>query len=231
MSIERTTLSDHVAKGIVADIAERGLKAGDEIRAEGELAELYGVNKLVVREAIRTLVAREILVSSQGKRARVSTPSPAVFGQILAFRLGQRSMAMRDLIDTRIVVEGALAARAAERIADGSGDVKAIEKSLVDMREPGLTAEAFISFDLQFHDGIADLADASILSFILSAMQGVLLDTRRASYAGRRKRQAGVDRTIEEHQAILDAIAAGDPARATAAMTGHLSETGRDLGL
>jgi GntR family transcriptional repressor for pyruvate dehydrogenase complex len=230
MEIERTTLSAHVAKGIVDEITTQRLAPGDQIAAESEIAERYGVNRLVVREAIRTLVAREILVSSQGKRARVSTPSPAVFEQILAFRLSQESMALADVVDARRVIETALVSRAAARIADGTGDTSHIRASLNGMREAGDDREAFVVHDLGFHQAISDLADATILSFILTAMQGVLLDTRRASYDSRSKRERGLKVTLAEHQQILDAIELGNPDAAAQAMAQHLSETHHNLG-
>ncbi|WP_406458533.1 GntR family transcriptional regulator [Streptomyces sp. NBC_00876] len=101
MTIGRTTLSHHVAQEIIGEIKLRGPRAGDEIPAEGELAERHGVNRLAVREAIRTLVARGVLVSGQGKRARVAVPAPAVLEQIIDFRLSQNSMDLVDPLDSR----------------------------------------------------------------------------------------------------------------------------------
>lgn len=230
MTIGRTTLSDQVVREIVEEIKQRQLRADDEIPAEGELAERHGVNRLVVREAIRTLVARGVLVSSQGKRARVATPSPAVLEQILAFRLSQNSMDLPDLLDTRRVIEGELARRAAARVAAGHGSIEEAEQALQVMRDAG-DRDAFIAGDLAFHEAVAQLADSGVFSFLLAAMNGALFDARRASYRGREERGAGQEATIEAHQRILDAVAAGDADGATRAMADHLTETSSDLGL
>ncbi|MFE2726672.1 FadR/GntR family transcriptional regulator [Kitasatospora sp. NPDC059327] len=231
MTIERATLSDTVAREIIDEIKQRRLRAGDEIPAEGELAERYGVNRLAVREAIRTLVARGVLVSSQGKRARVATPSPAVLRQILEFRLSQKSMDLRDLLDTRRVIECELARRAAARVAAGHGSTAEAERALDIMSGANGSPEAFIAADLAFHQALSDLAESEVFSFILTAMNGALLDARRASYRGREERGKGQDATIEAHRRILDAITAGDPERAARAMADHVEETGHDLGL
>ncbi|MCX4538826.1 FCD domain-containing protein (plasmid) [Streptomyces sp. NBC_00841] len=231
MTIGRTTLSHQVAQAIIEEIAERGLRAGDEIPAEGEMAERYGVNRLVVREAIRTLMARGVLISSQGKRARVATPSPVVLEQILTFRLSQASLDRQDLLETRSMIETELARRAARRVADGLGSVAATQEALAAMRAANGEPEAFITADLSFHQAIADLAGSGLLTFLLTAMHGVLLEERRASYRGRARRGAAQEATVEAHQRILDAIAKGDPGRAAEAMTEHLAETGLDLGL
>ncbi len=231
MTIGRGTLSDQVVREIIAEIKQRGLQAGDEVPAEGELAERHGVNRLVVREAIRTLVARGVLVSSQGKRARVAVPSPAVLEQILDFRLSQNSMDLHDLLDTRQVIEGALARRAAVRVAAGHGSVAEAERALSAMRDCVGDREAFIAGDLAFHQALADLAESNVLSFILAAMNGTLLAARRTSYLGREQRGSSHRATIDAHQRILDAVAAGDPEAAAEAMTDHLTETSHDLGL
>ncbi|WP_344386457.1 FadR/GntR family transcriptional regulator, partial [Streptomyces aureus] len=112
MAVRRTTLFDQVAGEIVDLIEESGLEPGDDVPSEGELAARFGVNRLAVREAIRVLSAREILVSSQGRPARVNVPSARVFGQILQFRLRQQSLEVADVLDARGAIEGALASRA-----------------------------------------------------------------------------------------------------------------------
>ncbi|MFJ6662072.1 FadR/GntR family transcriptional regulator [Streptomyces sp. NPDC091377] len=231
MTIGRTTLSHHVVQEIIEEIKLRGLRAGDEIPAEGELAERHGVNRLAVREAIRTLVARGVLVSSQGKRARVAIPTPAVLEQIIDFRLSQDSMDLVDLLDTRRVIEAELARRAAVRVAAGEGTVAEAVRALESMRRAVGDREAFIAGDLAFHQAVADLADSGLFSFVLTAMNGILLDSRRASYRGRERRGATQGATVEAHQRIVDAIEAGDGDRAAEAMTAHLAETGHDLGL
>ncbi|MFJ6463176.1 FCD domain-containing protein [Streptomyces sp. NPDC091387] len=85
--------------------------------------------------------------------------------------------------------------------------------------------------DLAFHQAVAALAASGLFSFVLTAMNGILLDSRRASYRGRERRGATHESTIEAHQHIVDVIADGDGDRAAEAMTAHLAETGHDLGL
>lgn len=89
-AVARTTLAEQVATGLIGEIERTGLQVGDEIPPEAKIARQFGVNRLAVREAIRTLSAREILVSSQGRRARVNTPSAGVLAQMLDFRVRQQ---------------------------------------------------------------------------------------------------------------------------------------------
>ncbi|MFD0263021.1 FadR/GntR family transcriptional regulator [Kitasatospora indigofera] len=140
-------------------------------------------------------------------------------------------MDLRDLIDTRRVIEGELARRAASRIAAGHGSPEEAERALSAMHDRTGDRDAFIAADLAFHQAVADLADSNVLSFILAAMNGVLLDARRTSFLGREQRGSSHQETIDAHREILDAVAAGNPDAAAEAMSRHLTETGHDLGL
>lgn len=231
--IVRATLSQQVTRRLRAEIEARGLRPGEEIPGEGELARRYGVNRLAVREAIRTLVARGILSSSQGRRARVATPSPEVLEDVLGFLLHQERLTIADLLDTRELVEGELARRAARRVAGaepGTADALAGLAAIHEAMRTSRDREPFIAHDLAFHHGIGELAGGGLLAFVLSALSGPLLEARRASYEGHSRRSGGHAATVEAHRRILDAIAAGDPVGAGAAMAAHLADTRRDLG-
>ena len=61
MIIQTETLSEIVAEKITEIIKSRGLVAGDQIPTELELIEMLGVGRSSVREAIKTLVSRNVL--------------------------------------------------------------------------------------------------------------------------------------------------------------------------
>lgn len=228
--VRRSTLADEVVQEIIARIERLGLKPGDEIPPEGELAREFDVNRLVVREAIRTLVAREILVSSQGKPARVSVPSANVFGQILEFRLRQQSLDLGEVVQTRNVIEGELARLAAERVARGEADAN-VARAVLDEQKDAVDDRArFIELDIAFHAAIAEIAGNQLLRLLLESLADVLRTAREASYDGRVRRGEAHALTLDTHSAILDAIERGDADGAVRVMAGHLHETAIDLG-
>lgn len=228
MSLRRETLADQVAQGIVDFIHEGGLKPATPIDSEGALAERFGVNKLVVREAIRTLTARGILHSSQGRTAQVSMPTSDVLAQLFDFHMRQRSFSFRDLLVTRRLVEGELAALAAQR-AVGGADLSPLERAVSDMRQATSDMEVFIEADLRFHRETAACADNSLLCLILESLNGLLLEGRRKSFRGRAARGDDQAATVAAHAAILDAIRSGDAGDARLAMHRHLADTWEDL--
>lgn len=225
----RGTLGQQVAIHIVERIGELGLQAGDEIPSEGELARAFGVSRLVVREALRILAAREMVVSHQGKQARVSVPSYQVIGQLIMFRTRQRSFTVEQLLDTREVLEEALVEAAARRARDGSADTVQAARLALEMEREVDDRDNFIDIDVDFHRALAVLADNDLLLLLLDSLHDVLLNARRASYDGRSKRGGSHARTVQAHQEILRAVERGDPKAAKAAMGAHLADTRADL--
>ncbi|MYW02832.1 FadR/GntR family transcriptional regulator [Streptomyces sp. SID3343] len=227
--LRRSTLADRMAEQIIERIMTLGLRPGDEVPSEGELARQFGANRLAVREAIRTLVAREILVSSQGRPARVTVPSSRVFGQMLEFRLRQQSLDLDNLVDTRRVIEGELVRRAAQRVAAGEVDAAPARALLEEMAGRQHDRDRFVELDVAFHHAIAELAGNRMLTLILESLEGVLLESRRASFEGRTRAGLSQGRALLAHARILDAIVGGDPDAAAGAMAEHLSDTIQDL--
>lgn len=228
MSVVRTTLSEQVAAELLAQIERTGLRSGDPIPSEAELSEEFGVNRLVVREAIRMLTAREMLVSSQGRPARVSTPSAHVLAQMLDFRVRQRSLEIGDILDTRRLVEGELARLAARRVGRGDADGAAASEILRRLEDVGGDRDSFVELDVRFHAAVGEMAGADLLQLILVSFETVLLRTRRETYDARESRGEGHESTMVAHRAILGAILDGDEEAAARAMDAHLDETRRD---
>src|SRR5690625_5047465 len=228
MSVARTNLAEQVAEELVARIERTGLQPGDAIPSESALAEELDVNHLIIREAIRMLTARELLVSSQGRPARVSTPSARVLAQMLDFRVRQESLEIADVLSTRRLVECELARLAARRVAAGEGRVEEAADFLDRMEDAAQDRDRFVEFDVRFHAAIGEVAGAELLKLILSAFEPVLLRTRRSTFEARVKRGESHESTLAAHREILRAIARGDEGGAADAMGRHLEETGHD---
>lgn len=227
--LRRDTLADQVAQRIVDQIETLRLRPGDELPPEAELARRFQVNRLAVREAIRTLAAREILVSSQGRPARVTTPSGRVFGQLLDFLHHQRALDFADLLDTRRVLETELARRAALQVRDGEASVDDAAAILDRMSANLGNRDTFVALDVAFHGELARAAASPTLQLILESLETVLFRARLRTYDGRYQRGLGQSATVTAHRAILDAVAAGDADAAAAQMASHLAVTAADL--
>jgi GntR family transcriptional regulator, transcriptional repressor for pyruvate dehydrogenase complex len=226
-AVTRRTLSDQVADGIVDMLVARGLGPDESIGSEQELAAQFGVSKLVVREAIRTLAARGILRPSQGKPATVQVPGSDILAQLLEFRMHFTELGLEDLLATRRLIEGELAFEAA---ADPAGAWSTDARAALDrMRAAVGELDRFIAADLDFHRAIAWGGRNELLRLVLESLEGLLLTTRQATMQGRAARGKDDAGVIAAHARILDAIEAGDAEGARDAMHAHLDETLRDL--
>jgi DNA-binding FadR family transcriptional regulator len=228
-AIVRQTLSDQVADAVVALIYDEGLRPGDEMPTEGALAERLGVSRIVVREAMRTLRAHQIVDGGQGRPARVRVPDATLLGRLFDYSLRQEAITFPQLLATRRTIETELAAAAA---ANGLDPTDAEEARETLARMAAATGEdeldAFIAADLAFHSLIADASGNTLLALVLRGLERLLLAAREATHRRRLAEGRSVQEVLDAHRRILEAILARDPDAARAAMLEHLRQTAMD---
>ncbi|HWA17896.1 MAG TPA: GntR family transcriptional regulator [Devosia sp.] len=177
-------------------------KPGEPL-AEKAITEAYGVSRTPVREAILRL-ANEGLVD--------------IFPQSGTFvaRIPQR--ALPEAIVIRMALEEKSARLAAERATRSQlMRVQAIVEQLRES-EAGGNREAFHQADEHFHAAIAEMAGYPGIWALVQQVKVQVDRYRRLTLP----QEGRMQRIIEEHQAILDAIGAHDPDRAAALMNAHL---------
>lgn len=130
-----------------------------------------------------------------------------------------------DLMNARLVIEPAMAAEAAERAS--AGDIAAL-RALATQTRDARDWRTYEAADNAFHRAIA----TATANHLLMAILGMLSMVRdRAPWQRQHGRAFGHGpqweyslRQGDLHLSLVDAIAAGDPARAHAVMREHLSE-------
>jgi GntR family transcriptional repressor for pyruvate dehydrogenase complex len=223
--LPRATLADRVSDEMLADIYARNLKPGAVLPSEGDLALTYGVGRLVVREAVRTLVAREVLQSGQGRPARVREPSSRILTQLFEYHLRQRSLDDSHIVGTRRLLEGQIAFDAAERVGNGDGDASALFAAVESMRISSTSMSKFFEADDEFHQALGALANNPVVSLIMQGLNGLMNQTKQLSWAGNNAQTGSQDLTIAEHHAVAVAVGAADPVGARIAMEALVSRT------
>jgi GntR family transcriptional repressor for pyruvate dehydrogenase complex len=222
------TLTDQAVELLEAFILDQGLPAGAELPSQAALAEQLGVSRLVIREATRTLEARGLLETGQGRRLAVAAPGPAALSHLLDLAIRRDSKALFELSEVRLAIEVQAARLAAERATET--DVAAMEAAIVAMEE--LTDEdpdALVRVDLEFHVGLVRAAGNGLLRLLVEALEEPLRVSRRQSFRGLRNRGLGLDVVISAHRRILEAVRARDGDEAARAMAEHLAQTIEDL--
>jgi len=191
------------------------LLPGDRLPAERVLAEALGVSRVTVREAIRVLQGEGLLITKRGSGGTVVSPEAAALD---ADGGGSDLTRMREAFEVRLAVETMAARLAAERGRDADPDLAHLD-ACQEALESSPDVHAFRRADSEFHLTVARLAGNDML-------RQVVEDARAAAFSRLDRLDFAVlhETSVRGHAEVIDAIRAGDPEAAAAAMAAHLKQ-------
>jgi len=207
-----------VARSVGIDIIGGRYGEGARIPGDAELMATFGVSRTVLRESVKTLVAKGLLTTKAGVGTVVRGRSAwNMFDvDVLAWHLdvGIDRRFLSDLAEIRLAVEPQAAALAANRRTDA--DIAELRRSMDMMRNEPPDSTAFADGDLALHIAVANASGNPFMRSIGAVIEAAL----RASFL----RSAPVEpedhaTVLLWHQRIVDAIVDQDADAATAAMT------------
>lgn len=213
-----------VAERILHLIAEVGLRPGDRMPTENELAARLGTSRTVVREAIKILSAIGRVRAQKGRGLYVADDE----GMLGSARWGGFFLPtdldhIYTLFEFRRVQETAASRLAATRATPP--ELRAIETAAETCRQGHVTGEIalFERGDDDFHLGVAT---ASHNPFLVAAVREARRLQRQSSTIGLHGTVGGhAEGAVAEHAAIYRAIRDGDPDAAANAAAVHLDNT------
>ncbi|WP_406872047.1 FadR/GntR family transcriptional regulator [Aminobacter sp. P9b] len=203
----RTNLTDSAGESLRSEIVGGRWNVGERIPNEAALAELLTVSRGTVREAVRALVSQGLLETRQGSGTYVrSTVDPSA-----ALRRMKRA-GLRDQWEARAALDVEAARLAALRHTPA--DVVKMRRLL---QARGTAAdgghEAFIRRDIAFHKSVVEASGNKAMIELYDFFTGAIAETIQATLGGDLPEPDG-----PAHEAIVDAVASGDPERAAAAI-------------
>ncbi|MBF0686566.1 MAG: FadR family transcriptional regulator [Cellulomonas sp.] len=237
--------TDRVVDGVTAMILDGRLGPGQRLPVEKDLADALGVSRGSLREGIRALAVLGVVETRQGDGTYVTALDPgslvAPLGLVVELQAAGHALhvhTVRRLLETEVAGLAAAGARAPgadltaarEALAQGaavlaragSDDPATSGEGESGDGEPGdvlCDHEALLAADLAFHRALGALAGNPVLAALTDAMGGRTARHRLS----RGVTEPGAEaRTQREHEAILDAVAAGDVDRARVRMAAHL---------
>lgn len=228
METKVTTLTDQVAHHLKDEI-QRGVYAvGAKLPSGRELGKIFGVSQSVIREVTERLRSQGLIDSRQGSGCVVKSRSDAV-GFRIRGEIGDDRSELGHVFELRLDLESAVASLAAVRRTDG--DLAVLEDALSRLEKNLYDLETGVELDTGFHTAIAA---ATHNPHYLSLLNYLNRQLRQAVHAARYNALTNAPRpeTVQrEHVAIYEAIRAGDPEEARAAMLVHLEEAAMRLEL
>jgi GntR family transcriptional regulator, transcriptional repressor for pyruvate dehydrogenase complex len=201
-------------------IASGRLAPGSRLPPEHELATQLGLSRNTAREAVRALVTARVLDVRRGDGTYVTSLTPS----LLLEGVGPAVELMRDdgaleVLEVRRYLEPAATALAATRIGDHG--LTSLREAIQRMRDAA-DDEQLVAHDASFH---ATVAEASGNGTLASLLAGLSSRTMRVRVLRAMTGADAVRRTIDQHEGIYVALAAGDPNLAHAMATQHVVTT------
>ena len=210
-----------VVHDLVSAIVTGEVAPGESLPPEGDLSAHFGVSRTVIRESVKRIEEKGLVTVVQGRGTRVQPSTswnildPVVLSVLLE---NDSSLGVLDELATvRSALEGSMSATVASRRSDE--DLDQLRAALEHMAATIDDREAYNQADFDFHSLVMTLSGNRLAENITK----ILFRRARAS-----QRFTGTPtdemfrQTLIEHGRILDAIEAGDPAEAEAAMRTHI---------
>lgn len=217
-------LYEQIVEQIEKRILNGELKPGDKLPPERELSKQFGVSRTAVREAMKALTLKGLIVVHPGRGTFVTDDtSTAVRHSIdLLVRIGNEDN-IRHLVEVREILEPEIAALAATRATDEH--IAAMQEAVDAMDKAMDDPDAFIESDLDFHLTLAQGTDNALIPVLIDTLVDLLREHRKhaASVEG------GLERGQPFHKIILDAVKNNDPDAARESMRAHLQQIRKDI--
>lgn len=197
------------------------LKEDDLLPPEGPLSEHFGVSRTVLRESVKRLEEKGLVIVSQGRGTQVRAPGywnmldPVVLSALID------NDETVGVLDELTVVRASLESAMAGAVAEGrtAEELRRLENALTAMRESESEADSFRQADMIFHFAVMEISRNRLAENIAKHVYKRAVESSR--YQGINPPDA-VARTLDEHAAIIDAIARQDVVAAEKAMNDHI---------
>lgn len=215
-TVSKQRLVDRVVNDLQDLIVQGKLAPGAKLPPERELAELLGVSRTVIREAVRILVTKGLLDSRQGIGTMVRPVNRDQLAEPLGWLLLRNNATLDDLHEVRTILEVEIAGQAALRAAPA--DIERLAQLLANMTAHCTDAPSFAADDAEFHQALVDILHNPMLAVLLESIRTLMAEIRLE--VSRRPEFDAV--VLQDHDAILGAIQAHDDEAARIAMHSHL---------
>ena len=206
----RTTGQTRVEKSsedILQYIKDHNLTAGDKLPTEMELSKLLGVGRNTVREALRLLLSRNIVVIRQGAGSFVSDKNGVSDDPLGFFMVDDRKKLIEDLLQARVIIEPQIAAIAAQNRTEE--ELARLEDALKNVEQAMTERSNFSVEDEEFHTCIANCTHNNVIAELIPVITKGIVEFS----SGVKKQE--YQQTLVSHRNIFIAIRDKKPIEAS----------------
>jgi GntR family transcriptional repressor for pyruvate dehydrogenase complex len=211
------SLSSQIVAEVRDALFAKKLKPGEFLGTENDLAERFGVSRIVARDALRTLQALGIVEIKMGKGggARIARGNPQLFAEALAVQLDLTGVSASEIMDAQRAIETLAAELAAEHA--NAADHAKLQHLLADAESKIDDNEAYTRSCRDFHLAIAEASHNRVLLVQLISLQHVSWPSENRTLT-----PAVAQRILEVHKRLAALIVMRDAAGARNLMDDHV---------
>jgi GntR family transcriptional repressor for pyruvate dehydrogenase complex len=199
-------------------IRRDGLKPGDRLPSERALAATFGISRNSVREAIRALIEKGVLVSRRGDGTYLASNDVNALVDELSGAVARRRQRLKEIFEFRRLLEPEIAACAADRIRPE--DLDFLKLTVFEQERRMLAGEDESQQDRTFHLRLAQATGNRVVHEVVHILEGIVGESR-ARISKNLSRQLAA---VRAHKRIIEFLQRGDAENARQAMIDHLAE-------
>jgi GntR family transcriptional repressor for pyruvate dehydrogenase complex len=226
--LNRTLVPQSAARAIQDMIQSGELPAGQKIPSQRDFSIRLGISRASLREALLTLETLGLLKTEAGRGTFVAGTRPSSGNAMAPWRYSD-SYSVFDVFQTRIMLEGSIAALAAGRLT--GNQLQSMEDATRRMEDCWANQDllANVEADLEFHGIIASACSNAMMRALYHTVRDQITETQRQPIPI--TEPARMQASIAEHRKIISALRDNAPSRAREEMETHVRNTARCAGL
>lgn len=217
--IQKINVGEQVFEQLKQLLIQGEWAPGEKLPSENELADLFHVSRVTVRQALQKLNVLGLLETRLGEGTFVKEVNvgDTMTNLIPVMVLGEQ--AARDVLEFRVIIETECARLAAGRAAEE--EIERLKEILKEMtaQEEHQNLEAFSKADLDFHFQIAQITRNTLIIKTMSILRDVLESSMNEVIY-----KTGFENGIFYHREIINAFEAKDESRAASVMKEHIEK-------
>lgn len=214
-------ISSQIAEQIRSSILAGEFSPGDKLPPERELAEMFGVSRPSVREALNILASSGLVMSYQGGGTVVMSLVETAGGNPLSDLIkGEQERAL-DVIEVRKCMEAWTSYYAAQRALPE--DLRKLEKLVAEMERNLDGMKPSQDIDANFHIVIAQATHNIVWLHLMQSIFDAMKEFQRGVWRAVYLTEEDHRQLFAHHKAVYEAICDRDPERARDAMLAHLT--------
>lgn len=222
--VNRLSVPEEIIANVKDKISRGELKPGDKLPSENRLAEMFGVGRGTIREAMKVMIYLGLIDRNNSRTTYISKNAmeKVLIRNVLDSFEGHRDAL--EMIEVRKIIEPEAAALAAERKEDHV--IERLEEEYAIMAENKDNLDKFIEHDNQFHHCIFSGTGNRIIIDLMESIHNAIINSQSSVLQASKTIKP---RSLHYHKDVLDAIKSGDSQKAREAMLNHILDVEKEM--